>query len=72
MTTMQIIASNITEARKRKGLTKEELAAKTGITRQYIGRIEKADTSITVDTLEKIANALEIDNVELLKENHED
>jgi transcriptional regulator with XRE-family HTH domain len=72
MTTMQRIASNITEARKRKGLTIEVLATKTGITRQYIGRIERADTSITIDTLEKIANALEISNVELLKENHED
>lgn len=72
MTTEQIIASNIIEARKQKGWTQEQAAEKIGIKRQALGKIEKAINSPTVATLDKISKAFEINIVELLKENHED
>lgn len=72
MTAMQIIASNVKEARKRQGLTQQDLAEKTGLMRQHIGKIESGNKSITIITLEILAKALELDIVELLKENHED
>lgn len=72
MTAMQIIASNVKEARKRQGLTQQDLSEKTGLMRQHIGKIESGNKSITIITLETLAKALELDIVELLKENHED
>ena len=46
--------------RRAKGLTQEELAEKSGLHPTYIGIIERAEQSPTLDTVEKLAKALEI------------
>ena len=49
------------EAREAKGMTQEELAAKSGISRQTISAIENNDERETkVSTLLAIANAMEM------------
>ena len=60
------IAQNILKLRKSAGLSQENLAKCAGISRAYIGHIENARHSISTDTLEKIAMALDVDAVELL------
>jgi transcriptional regulator with XRE-family HTH domain len=41
-------------------LPQKELAARAGIHPTYIGMIERAEKNITLENIEKIANALEI------------
>lgn len=46
--------------RKEKRLSQEELAFKANLHRTYIGMIERAEKNITLNNIQKIANALEI------------
>jgi len=48
--------------RKLKGLTQDELAAKSGLSQQYIAEIEKNERSKspTLDTIAKLSLALEV------------
>lgn len=50
----------VREVRKEKGLSQEELAHKADLHRTYIGMIERAEKNITLISIEKIANALEV------------
>lgn len=62
------IAQNIIKHRKKVGLSQENLAKHAGISRAYLGRIENARHSVGIDTLEKIAVALDVDVVDLLRQ----
>ncbi|MGN1319194.1 MAG: helix-turn-helix domain-containing protein [Lachnospirales bacterium] len=46
--------------RKKQGISQEELAFKSSISTTYLGQIERAEKSPTVEVLDKLANALEI------------
>lgn len=52
--------------REKRGLSQEEFASKTGLSRNAIWKIETGKVKPTLDTLEKIANALEMEFVELI------
>ena len=52
--------------RKEKGLSQEQLAFKANLHRTYIGMIERAEKNITLINIQKIANALEISEHQLL------
>lgn len=54
------------KARKAKGVTQEELAAKLSMHRTYIGLIERGERNPTIRTLYKIAKALGVQASELL------
>ena len=49
------------------GLSQEELAARAGVHRTYVGMIERAEKNITLENIEKIAKALEISLDELMR-----
>ena len=49
------------------GLSQEELAAKAGVHRTYIGMIERAEKNITLMSIEKISNALGVSISKLLE-----
>ena len=51
-------AQMIREERARLGLSQEDLASRAGMHRTYIGMIERAEKNITLENIEKIANAL--------------
>lgn len=53
--------------RLRLGLSQEELAARAGVHRTYIGMIERAEKNITLTNIEKIARALRAPIDELIK-----
>jgi transcriptional regulator with XRE-family HTH domain len=59
-----VVARNLRVLRKQKGFTQEELADSAGINRNYVGQIEREEKSPTVDTLEKLANALKANAVD--------
>ena len=56
----------IRQVRDQKGITLDELSLKTGISRRTIIRYEQDNLSPTLKTLEKIANALEVDVLDLI------
>lgn len=66
----EIIVKNIDEVAKRKGLTIAALERKAGLTRGHIYKL-KGSTSPQLETLEKIANALDVSINYLLKERKE-
>ncbi|OGK41510.1 hypothetical protein A2954_00720 [Candidatus Roizmanbacteria bacterium RIFCSPLOWO2_01_FULL_37_12] len=55
----QKLSQRIEELRKKKGLTQEELAEKSGLHRAYFWDIENG-RNISVKTAYKIAHALEV------------
>ena len=62
----KILAENIKEKRRKRGLTQEKLAEKVGMSLQYLAMLELAQKFPSGDMLERIANALEIEAYELL------
>lgn len=57
----EVVAKNLRRARKERGLSQEALADLVGINRNYVGMIERMENSPTVQMLERLAQALEID-----------
>ncbi len=50
----------VRDERVKLGLSQEELAARAGLHRTYIGMIERAEKNITLENVEKIAKSLDI------------
>jgi transcriptional regulator with XRE-family HTH domain len=59
--------NKVKEERQKRGYSQEELASRAGVHRTYIGMIERAEKNITLLNIEKIANALNITIIELLR-----
>ncbi|MGJ8590211.1 MAG: helix-turn-helix transcriptional regulator [Yoonia sp.] len=55
------VAKNIIDYRKSVGLSQENLAIRSGVSRSHLGKIENARYSMNIDTIEKIARALDIE-----------
>ena len=64
-----VFARNLRLLRHRAGLTQEHLAELTGLDRNYIGKLEREVNSPTVDRLESLAAALQIDAELLIRRN---
>ena len=62
-----VFARNLRLLRHVAGLTQEQLADLAGLDRNYISKLEREDNSPTVDTLEVIAIALQVDPERLVK-----
>jgi len=60
------VGLNIRNKRNFRGLSQEQLALAADLDRSYISEIELAKFSASLDVLERIANALDIDPQELL------
>jgi transcriptional regulator with XRE-family HTH domain len=63
------LGMNIRRIRKKNNLTIEQLAEKANISSNYLGKIERAQSILSVEVLVKIANALETTTDELLGNN---
>ena len=61
------VAQNLRRLRIESGLSQEDLADRAGLNRNYIGMVEREENSPTVDTLEALADALEIDAAEFFR-----
>ncbi|MFM9277991.1 helix-turn-helix domain-containing protein [Paenibacillus jiagnxiensis] len=64
--TLTRIGRKIRQYRKWKGLTQEQLAELVGINFTQIGKIERGEYNVKIQTLEKIANALGVRLSELI------
>lgn len=64
---LEEFGSRIREKRKAYGWTQEELAAKAGIDRSYIGGVERGERNLTFTILCEICSALGCDVATLTK-----
>ena len=60
-------ADNVRARRKELGLSQEELADRAQVHRTFIGHIERAETNVSIDNIDRISAALEIPASELLR-----
>ena len=58
--TRERIGIRIMLLRKQAGLTQEELAERAGLQRTHVGRIEAGKYAVTLETIQAIAEALEM------------
>ncbi|WP_059041413.1 helix-turn-helix domain-containing protein [Paenibacillus rubinfantis] len=63
----EIVGKRIREYRKQKDWTQEQLAEAASLHYSYIGGVERGDRNISLETLEKIATALDIPAGELFR-----
>lgn len=61
MTLMHIFSINVRRYRTEKGLSQERLAELAGLHRTYISAIERERRNISIDNIEKIAEALQVE-----------
>ncbi|MNW54880.1 HTH-type transcriptional regulator SinR [compost metagenome] len=64
---LKLVGERIRSLRKQKGLTQEALSEKADIHYSYISGIENADRNISLETLEKIINALDVVPLEIFQ-----
>jgi transcriptional regulator with XRE-family HTH domain len=60
------VARKLQQARTRAGLTQTQLGERAGLKQSYIFELEYGETNITLRTLEKMANALDLEIHDLL------
>ena len=63
----EVFARNLRAARRAKGLSQEELAHRAGIDRTYISSLERSVYHASIDVVDRLASALDLDAAELLK-----
>jgi transcriptional regulator with XRE-family HTH domain len=56
----EVMARNLRRLREESGMSQEELAHRAGLNRNYIGMLERAENAPTVDVIEKLAAALQV------------
>jgi transcriptional regulator with XRE-family HTH domain len=61
------LALRLRALRQARGLTQAQLAAKAGLSREYLARLETARQDPTLTTLEKLAKALKVTAGDLLR-----
>lgn len=59
-TAMILFGKNVQAARQALGISQEELAFRAGLHRTYIGMVERAERSISLQNAKKIADALNL------------
>lgn len=57
----EIAGRNIREIRKKRGLSQEGLALDAKMSRPYIGEVERAEKTLSIDRLQRIAKVLKVD-----------
>ena len=62
-----IVAINVRRLRHDKGWTQEDLADRVGLSVRYVGQIERAQASMTVTVLGRVADAFRVEAAELVK-----
>ena len=63
-----IIGEKIRKLRKEMDISQYELALKAGIDRSYMGKIERGEINITLEKVQQIAIALEVNLIDVLKD----
>lgn len=70
MDIIKVFASNVKKYRLKANLSQEKFADKCGMHRTYISAIECCRRSISLENVQRIADALEIDTYKLFIDNN--
>jgi transcriptional regulator with XRE-family HTH domain len=62
------VGENLRRYRLKKGLSQEAFADFLGVHRTYMGGIERGERNLTLRSLERIAAAIELDPLDLLRQ----
>lgn len=68
MTLRTVLAKNLRRLRRVSRLSQEELAARAGLNRNYVGMLEREENAATVDVIEQLAMILAVEPAELLRD----
>jgi len=60
-------AKNLKAVRLAVGFSQERLAEEAGLHRTYIGSVERAERNVSIDNMERLAAALNVDIADLLQ-----
>ena len=63
-----IVAQNLRELREARELSQEALADRADLHRTYISSVERCERNLTLETVERLARALNVSAIELLQE----
>ncbi|WP_246066627.1 helix-turn-helix domain-containing protein [Aliiroseovarius halocynthiae] len=63
----KLVGQNFARLRREKGLTQEEVEARSGFSQQYLSGLEQGRRNPTVITLYELSQALEVSHVELVR-----
>ena len=69
MDIIKVFANNVKKYRLLRGLSQEAFAEKAGLHRTYISAVEREKRSISLDNIQKIAEALDVETYLLFIEN---
>lgn len=72
MDIIKVFGNNLKKHRKNLGLSQEEFAHKCGLHRTYISAIECYRRSISLENIQRIADALGVETYKLFRENDND
>lgn len=65
--TRVIFATNLRKTREQLGLSQEGLAEEAGLHRTYVGSVERGERNISIDNIERLANALGVPPASLME-----
>lgn len=68
---MMIISDRLRQLQEEKKLSQGDIEKRTGLLRCYISRVEKGHTGPAIETLEKLARALEVPHYQLFYDGEE-
>ena len=72
MDVRKLVGQNFARLRQEKGLTQEDVAARSGFSQQYLSGLERGRRNPTILTLFELAQALGVTHVDLVDfERHE-
>lgn len=65
-TAREILAKNLRRLRVERGLSQEAVAELASLHRTYVGCLERSEKSASLDSIERLANALSVTITDLL------
>jgi transcriptional regulator with XRE-family HTH domain len=63
----RLFAANLRKERLAQSLSQEKLAELSGLHRTYVGSMERAERNVSIDNMERLANALRVRIADLLR-----
>lgn len=60
------LARNLRDIRKAQGVSQEALGGLANLHRTYVGSVERQERNVSLDNIERLADALQVDILDLL------